>query len=392
MSFIKRTIRKELSSSDYTDVIKTQISVYNRLKQHNPEMPENELLNKVIISRMRARPRIGSKEQEQTYYSQFLESSNKTLEDVIWAIIDYEFILSRAQEAIIKGQELGITMDEIATLWHDFESSVRQEIREALEQENEGQEGMNERLWKQQTPTSRLTSMDSSKWATEGETRIDAGQLEHFLPLLAEGIIDGLVACPVTAWERWLNKESRHQLEPDLTLEVDLATNQLVVALQIGLLLAERQPELRDVSLAILKSRGMSADEGWLAIIEPYQGFVSYTSKEHWERDRINPSHFGEFLSYLGKGLLLEMVKQAGKNWQEACRKRGEFKLKRGEKAKVLIVGNYVCMSFLLGLILAKRQPELLGVDWSMGASLDMLWKRVLQTYRAFLYYTIYVR
>ena len=82
--------------------------------------------------------------------------------------------------------------------------------------------------------------------------------------------------------------------------------------------LAERQPELRDVSLAILKSRGMSADEGWLSIIEPYQGFVSYTSKEHRERDRINPGHFGEFLSYLGKGLLLEMVKQAGKNWQEA--------------------------------------------------------------------------
>ena len=233
--------------------------------------------------------------------------------------------------------------------------------------------------------------MDSSKWAAEGETRIDAGKLEHFLPFLAEGIIDGLVACPVTSWERWLKKEPLHQLEPDPNPEVDSATSQLVVALQIGLILAERQPELRDVSLTVLKSRGMSADEGWLAIIEPYQGFVSYKSKEHWERDRINPSHFAEFLSYLGKGLLLEMVKQAGKNWQEACRKRGEFKLKRGEKAKVLIVGNYVCTSFLMGLILAKRQPELLDVDWSMGASLDMLWKRILQTYRDFLYFTIYV-
>jgi hypothetical protein len=135
MSFIKRTIRKALSSSsDYLDVIKTQISAYNRLKKYNPGMPENELLNKVIISRMRAWPRIGSKEQNQTYYAQFLESPNKALEDVIWAIIDYEFILSRAQEAIIKGQQMGLTVDEIARAWRDFETSVKHEIREALEQ------------------------------------------------------------------------------------------------------------------------------------------------------------------------------------------------------------------------------------------------------------------
>ena len=134
MSFIKRTIRKELSSSDYPDVIKTQISVYNRLKKHNPGTPENELLNKVIISRMRAWPRIGSKEQNQAYYAQFLENTNKTLADVIWAIIDYEFILSRAQEAMIRGQQMGLTVDEIAGAWHDFEITAKHEIQEALKQ------------------------------------------------------------------------------------------------------------------------------------------------------------------------------------------------------------------------------------------------------------------
>ena len=97
-------------------------------------MSENELLNKVIISRMRAWPRAGSKEQEQAYYAQLLESPNKTIEEVIWAIIDYEFILSRAQEAIIKGQQMGLTMDEISRVWRDFEASVRDEIRKALEQ------------------------------------------------------------------------------------------------------------------------------------------------------------------------------------------------------------------------------------------------------------------
>ena len=135
MSFINPSMREALSSlSDYPGVIKTQISIYNRLKKHYPGMPENELLNKVVISRMRALPRVGSKEQEQAYYAQFLESPNKTLEDVIWAIINYEFILSRAQEAIIKGQQMGLTMDEIARVWHDFETSVKHGIREALEQ------------------------------------------------------------------------------------------------------------------------------------------------------------------------------------------------------------------------------------------------------------------
>lgn len=133
MSFVNPSMRKTLSSlSDYPDVIKTQISVYNRLKKQNPGMPENELLNKVITSRMRAWPGIGSKEQEQAYYAKPLQSPNKTLEDVIWAIIDYEFILSRAQEAIIKGQQMGLTMDEISSVWHDFETSVKHEIREAL--------------------------------------------------------------------------------------------------------------------------------------------------------------------------------------------------------------------------------------------------------------------
>jgi len=125
---------KPSSLGDYRDVIRTQVSIYNTLKKHKPSMPENELLNEVIISRMRALPRIGTKEEEQDYYAQILERQDKTLEDVIWAIIDYEFILSRAQEAIIKGQELGLTVDEIGRIWHNFETSVRHDIREALEQ------------------------------------------------------------------------------------------------------------------------------------------------------------------------------------------------------------------------------------------------------------------
>ena len=133
MSFIKVFLLKAFSSLfGYKRVINIQINVYNRLKKRMPGLPENELLNKLITSRTRAWPKVGSKEQEQEYYAQFLQNPNKTLDDVIWAIIDYEFILSRAQEAIIKGQQMGLTIDEVVGHWHDFEARVRDDIRESV--------------------------------------------------------------------------------------------------------------------------------------------------------------------------------------------------------------------------------------------------------------------
>ena len=133
MSFIKVFLLEAFSSLfGYKGVINTQINVYNRLKKRMPEIPENELLNELITSRAKAPPKVGSKEQEQEYYTQFLENPNKTLGDVIWAIIDYEFIRSRAQEAIIKGQQMGLTIDEIVSHWHDFEARVKSDIRESI--------------------------------------------------------------------------------------------------------------------------------------------------------------------------------------------------------------------------------------------------------------------
>lgn len=133
MSFIEVFLLKAFSPLfGYKGVINTQINVYNRLKKRMPEIPENELLNELITSRAKASPRAGSKEQEQEYYTPFLENPNKTLEDVIWAIIDYEFIRSRAQELIIKGQQMGVTIDEIVGHWHDFEARVKGDIRESI--------------------------------------------------------------------------------------------------------------------------------------------------------------------------------------------------------------------------------------------------------------------
>ena len=120
----------KLSPFGYRGVINTQISVYNRLKKRMPTMPENELLNKLITSRIKAPPRAGPNEEE--YYAPLLQNPNKTLEDVIWEIIEYEFILSRAEEARTKGQKLGFTSDQTMALWKDFEAKVKDDIRESV--------------------------------------------------------------------------------------------------------------------------------------------------------------------------------------------------------------------------------------------------------------------
>ena len=95
-----------------------------------PESQDNELLNKLIASRINAFPKVGADEQE--YYEPLLGNPNKSLEDVIYAMIHYEYILSRASEAITKGQEMGLTSDQITELWGDFGEKVRNDIRVSI--------------------------------------------------------------------------------------------------------------------------------------------------------------------------------------------------------------------------------------------------------------------
>jgi hypothetical protein len=221
-----------------------------------------------------------------------------------------------------------------------------------------------------------------------GEMRIAHEHFVEFLPFLADDILDGLAACMGKGWEKWIKKEPLHKFKPSESAEVERAANYVVMALQMGLLLAKRQPELGDVALSILKSRGVSADEIWQGVIEAYHDFLAFTGNEHREKGRISTNHFGEFLSYYASGWLRKMSKHMDKEWQKGWEKRRyPFKLKPGEKAKVASVGNYATFAILIGLLVPKRQPELLGVDWSRGASLDVLWEGMLRIYRNFLYY-----
>jgi len=225
------------------------------------------------------------------------------------------------------------------------------------------------------------------------ETRILPEHFTEFLPLLADDVLDGIAACIGRGWKKWINNEPPHKFKPEEYAEVERAANYVVMALQMGLLLAKRQPELVEVPISDLRAKGGSVDELWQGMMEAYQGFLRICGYERPEKDKINPNHFEEFLSYYASTWLREMSKQMDKEWQKGWQKRAAplHRFKPRERAKIDMVGNYVVLAILSGLLIVKKQPELLGVDWSRGASLDMLWEGMLRTYQSFMYYKSFV-
>lgn len=103
-------------------VVDTQISIYNRLKKTMPELSENDILNALILSRIKAPLGPASKEEEYAHYKPLLDNSNKTLEDVIWEIIFIEYLETRTNELLKKK-----IPPEAITTWI---SEVRQYIKE----------------------------------------------------------------------------------------------------------------------------------------------------------------------------------------------------------------------------------------------------------------------
>ena len=95
--FFQGILIKLFPPLSYKGVVDTQIKVYNKLKRKYPKASENDLLNSLIISRIKAPPRIAPKEEEYTHYESLLNNPNKTLEDVILAIFEYEYIRDAAE-------------------------------------------------------------------------------------------------------------------------------------------------------------------------------------------------------------------------------------------------------------------------------------------------------
>jgi len=90
MAFIKDFLLM-IFSGGYKGIVVTQIRLYNRAKSKAPELPEDDLLNKLIISRIQTPFKQVPSEQEYIHYRPLLENPHKTLEEVIWAIVEYEY-------------------------------------------------------------------------------------------------------------------------------------------------------------------------------------------------------------------------------------------------------------------------------------------------------------
>lgn len=116
----------------YKSVINTQIAIYNRLKRREPGMSENDLLNHLIISRIEAPPRVTSKEEEYTHYKPLLENPNKTLVDVILAIVEYENILSRSEYVFNRLSKMGLSPLEALAEIENFKGQVAEDISESI--------------------------------------------------------------------------------------------------------------------------------------------------------------------------------------------------------------------------------------------------------------------
>ncbi len=132
IGLVQAIFLKVFPSLGYEGVINTQISVYNKIKKRAPEMSENESLNYLINSRIRSIPRVASKEEEYAHYTPLLEDANKTLEDVIWAIVEYEYVLSREEQLFNKLSKMGLSEPEIAAARDDQMAKPRRYIKESI--------------------------------------------------------------------------------------------------------------------------------------------------------------------------------------------------------------------------------------------------------------------
>lgn len=112
--FPKGLLLKIFPSFGPKGLIDTQISVYKRLRKMSPYAAENDILNSLIMSRINAPLSPSTSYEEKSYYKSILQNSNKKLEDVIWAMFEYENILSREAELNLQLQKINAQPADIA--------------------------------------------------------------------------------------------------------------------------------------------------------------------------------------------------------------------------------------------------------------------------------------
>jgi len=122
--FLKGLLLKIFPSFGPKGLIDTQISVYKRLKKMSPYSAENDILNSLIMSRINTPLSPSTKHEERLHYDSILQNTNKKLEDVIWAIFEYENILSREAEFNLQLQKINAQPVEITQEYQKWEKYI----------------------------------------------------------------------------------------------------------------------------------------------------------------------------------------------------------------------------------------------------------------------------
>lgn len=121
-----------IPSLSYKGVVNTLVKCYMRIRKDRPGITENETLNYLINIRVEAHPRVATKQEELAHYEPLLKKDDKSLEEVILAIVEYEYISSREKELFDRLSTMGVSQDEISQEIENQKSQVLAYIRECI--------------------------------------------------------------------------------------------------------------------------------------------------------------------------------------------------------------------------------------------------------------------
>ena len=85
---------------------------------------ENDILNSLIMSRINTPLSPSTKHEERLHYDSILQNTNKKLEDVIWAMFEYENILSREAGLNLQLQKINAQPAEITQEYQKWKKYI----------------------------------------------------------------------------------------------------------------------------------------------------------------------------------------------------------------------------------------------------------------------------
>ena len=128
--FLGGVLLKLFPSMGPKGVIDTQITVYQRLRRKFPSASENDLLNSLIMSRLNAPLSPSTSQLEHARYEPMLQDRNKTLEDVIWSIVEYEYILSHKDQLFKELSNIGAQPVAIVEELEEWKRYIKERVQE----------------------------------------------------------------------------------------------------------------------------------------------------------------------------------------------------------------------------------------------------------------------